>query len=332
MTFPLALRSPIFLVMGLLVGGVGVTLFRQSMPGAEGSAEERANKLELELKRAQNRIAALEAAHAPTREPRSVIERISSHHPKQTLADGARRIAEDIREGRPVSPDDIFRASQPLMRDLAPLFDRMRVRQQQGMIDSMTGELARKYNLAPAQQDLLKQWFEKKSEEEAKRWSELIARDGTRLEDVVRASRDTRPDEGMDAFAPNILSVDQLAAFKSERLTERAQRVQQESDMKVQRLNDLVGLDETQRNQVFAIMARNSKDYDPAMVMEGAGMPIGAAVTGDRQAAVLSVLRPEQRAAYEAEQQRRREAATKDMEAIGLTLPANWEMFDDNSR
>jgi hypothetical protein len=33
-----------------------------------------------------------------------------------------RNIGDDIRAGRPVTPEDIFRASQPLMRDLAPLF------------------------------------------------------------------------------------------------------------------------------------------------------------------------------------------------------------------
>ena len=89
------------------------------MPGAEGSPEERATWLEVELKKAQNRIAALEAA-----DPRG------RRKPGRTFADGARNIAEDIRDGRPVSPDDLFRATQPLLRDLSPLFDRMRVREE----------------------------------------------------------------------------------------------------------------------------------------------------------------------------------------------------------
>lgn len=319
MSLARSIRPLIPLVIGLAVGGMGATLFRQSMPGAEGSPEERANKMEVELKRAQNRIAALEAADPQGR-----------RKPGRTFADGARNIAEDIREGRPVSPDDIFRASQPLLRDLAPLFDRMRVKQQQQMIASMTGELARKYDLTAQQQESLKQWFEQKSAADAKRWSDLVAQDGTRLEDVMRASRDVRPDDGLDPVMEHILSGDKLTAFKTERMAQRAERVQQDADMRVQRLDTIVHLDDTQRDQVFGIMARASRDYDPAMKLEGMDGEIGATAGGDRQQAMLAVLRPEQRAAYQAEQQRQRDEAAKNMEAIGLTLPPTWDPLDGN--
>ena len=320
MSLAQSIRPLIPLVIGLVVGGVGATLFRQSMPGAEGSPEERANKMEVELKRAQNRIAALEDS-----DPRG------RRKPGRTFADGARNIAEDIREGRPVSPDDIFRASQPLLRDLAPLFDRMRVKQQQQRIESMTGELARKYDLTPQQQESLKQWFEQKSEADAKRWSDLVAQDGTRLEDVMRASRDVRPDDGLDPFMEKTLSGDKLTAFKSERMAQRAERVQQDADMRVQRLDTIVQLDDTQRDQVFGIMARGSRDYDPAMKLEGVGGEIGATAAGNRQQAMLSVLRPDQRASYEAVQQTRRDEAAKNMEAIGLTLPPTWDPLDGDN-
>jgi hypothetical protein len=308
------------------------------MPGGEGSPEARASKLEVELKRANNRIAALEASSSDGHEPQGVLGRIAggsragSQNHRRTLADGARRIAEDIREGRPVSPEDIFRASQPLMRDLAPLFDRIRVKSQQQAIESMTGELARKYNLTPQGQEALKQWFEERSNEAAKRWSEMVARDGTRLEDVIRASHDVRLDEGLDAFMPSILSGDKLAAFNAERMAERAQRVEREADTKVQRLDAIVGLDPAQRDQVFGIMARGSREYDPSMNLEGALGPIGATPGGNPRDAMLAVLNPDQRAAYEAETRRRREEAAKDMTAIGLTLPPGWEMLDEDFR
>ncbi len=229
MSLPSSVRSLVPLVIGLAVGVAGATMFVESMPGTEGSPEERATRLGIELKRAQNRIAALEAeANSTERRPRGLLERIAGDRIAQpgenepSMADAARRIAEDIREGRPVSPDDVFRATQPLIRDLAPLFDRMRIRQQQRVIDSMAGELARKYDLTPQNQEMLKRWFERKTNEEAKRWNELITRDGTRFEDVIRAPQNVRPDEGLDAFMPNILSGDRLESFRTERMAERA--------------------------------------------------------------------------------------------------------------
>lgn len=317
MSLPASVRSAIPLLVGLAIGGVGATLFLQSMPGEEGSPEERANKLEAQLKSANNRITSLEAADPHRRRP------------GRTLADGARSIAEDIREGRPISPDDIFHAMQPFMRDLSPLFDRMRVHQQKQMIDSMTGELARKYDLNPAQQESLKNWFREKAERDAKAYSDLVAQDGTRLEDVMKATANVRPDDGLDEYMGSVLSGDKLAEFKSERMTQRAERVQQEADRNVQRLDNIVHLDDTQRDQVFGIMARGSRDYDPGMKLEGVGGDIGSTPGGNRNEAMLRLLRPEQREAYEAERQQRRDAAEKDMQAMGLTLPPTWNLLDE---
>ncbi|MFA7232641.1 MAG: hypothetical protein WC076_00870 [Terrimicrobiaceae bacterium] len=320
MPLPPSLNLLIPLLAGLAIGGIGATMFLQSLPGPEGSSEERATKLEVELKQAVNRIAKMEAENPDGRQ-----------RTRRTLADGARRIGEDIRAGRPVSPDDIFRASQPLLRDLAPLFDRMRVRQQQDMIESKTGELARKYLLTPRQQDELKSWFETKGNEEGKRWNDLVASDNTRLEDLVQAARDVRPYDGLDQFMARQLRGEKLAAFQAERMDERAQAVQQEADQRVQRLDAIVGLDERQRDQVFDIIARSSRDYDPSMQIHGVTGEIAAAPAANRRANLLTILRPDQRRAFEAEQQRRRTEAAKDLETMGLTLPEGWEFFDEGA-
>ena len=112
-------------------------LFMQSMPPKEGSAGgTRPRKLEVDLKNANNRVAALEAADPHGR-----------RRPGRTLADGARDIVQDLSDGKPVTPDDILRATQPLIRDLSPLFERMRAKQIERMSNSKMGELARKYSL-----------------------------------------------------------------------------------------------------------------------------------------------------------------------------------------
>ncbi len=274
--------------------------------------------MEAELKKANNRVSALEA-----NDPHGRLR------PGRTMKDGLRNIADDFRNGRPVTPDDIFRATQPLIRDLAPFFDRMRAKELQRQTDAKAGELARKYSLTPTQQESLKKWLDQNAEEEARRYTALISQEGTTMEDLARASNDIRLDEGLDQFMQNTLSGEKLAAFKSNQMLERVGRVQQEADMKVTRLDGIVGLDDTQRGQVFGMMARGARDFDPAMQFEGMGTETSALPPGkSRQDAVLSVLRPEQLKAYEVERVKRREEAQKEMQSMGLTLPDDWNALD----
>jgi hypothetical protein len=289
-------------------------MFRQSLTGPEGSAEERAARLEVELKKANNRIAALEDTDAHGRRKST-----------RTTKDNLREIRDRLQSGQEVTPEDVFRLTQPFMRDLAPLFERMRVREQKQMIERMTGEFARKYNLDARQQHALMKWFDTKAEDNAREWTRLVTQEGTRLEDLMKAARDVRADDGLDEFMPQILTGDKLAAFQSQRMEERVQRVQNEADSKTERLNSIVSLDDTQRDQVFGIMARNSNDYLPSMQLEGGVSEIATGNTGNKQQAIMNVLRPEQREAYQQEMQRRREEADKDLKAIGLTLPADWD-------
>ena len=234
-----------------------------------------------------------------------------------------------MKAGQPVSPEDIFRASKPWMRDISPLFDRMRMRQEKKTIDSMSGEFARKYDLTPEQQTALKGWFAQKSGEQADKFTNLINDDKTRFIDIMRMSQDSRLDDGIESQMEKMLTGQKLTDFKTQRLNERATRVQNEADAKVQRLNSVVPLSNSQRDQVFGIMARNSRDYDSAMVFEGETGQITAAPTGNRQAAILSVLTPDQRVAYEAERVRRSEEASKEMAEIGLAVPPEWDLLND---
>jgi hypothetical protein len=311
------MRSILPLVIGLVVGVAGAILFSQSMPPKEGSAEERVGRLEVELKRANNRVAALEGGDPNNR-----------RRPGQNVTDRLRNIAEDLRDGKPVSPDDVFRATQPLIRDLAPLFDRIRVRELQRQTDAKAGELARKYSLTPAQQESLKQWLDQNAADEAKRYTDLISQEGTRLEDLAKAATDVKVENGLEKFMERTLSADKLATFKSDQMMEKVAKVQEEADRKVTRLDAIVSLDETQRGQVFGVMARGAGDFDPAMRFEGIGTDSGTLAGKSKQDAILAILRPEQREVYEAEQEKRRTRAREEMEAIGLTLPADWNSSD----
>lgn len=313
-----SLRTPLLLASGIGLGAVAAVLIQQSLIGPDGSPEQRAAKLEVELRKAQNRIAALEAL-----DPRG-----RRGHARQGFKDGLAEIRDKLQDGEDVTPEDVFRLTQPWMRDLAPLFERMRVREEKQQIEQRVGELARKHDLTPAELASLRKWFDAKSEENARNWTNLVTQEGVRLQDLMKASRDVRSDDGLDAFMSGVLRGERLAKFQTERNAEKAQRVQQHADSRTQRLDEIVSLDDAQRDQVFSIMARGAPDYDPSFKLEGAAGELAAPPEGNRQQAVLSILRPEQREAYQAEAERRREKAVKDMEAIGLSLPADWDPME----
>jgi hypothetical protein len=61
---------------------------------------------------------------------------------------------------------------------------------------------------------------------------------------------------------------------------------------------------------------------------ERVGTDTGTLAGKSKQDAILSILRPEQREAYEAEREKRHTEARQEMEAIGLTLPEDWKSSD----
>ena len=303
-------------MIGLAVGGLGVGLFQHSRPGEAGSPEKQIQHLESELQQARTRIAALEETR-----PRA------ARSPAQTAYDRGRAIAQRLREGIPVSSDDLFRAAQPLLRDMSPLLERIVGQKFKRQSDSLMGELARKYDLNPNQQDTLQKWFSEKSRAEQKKWNDLISSDNTTYLQLVKSMRNDRTDEGLDAVMEGLLQGPQLEAFKAERLEERAQRVQFYADMQVQRINEIVRLDPAQTDRLFGIMAQSSPDYDSSIRLEGVTGEIAPANLHPRDA-LKSVLRPDQLAKFEDDRDRRLLEASREMNELGVQLPADWDEFE----
>jgi len=121
-----------------------------------------------------------------------------------------------------------------------------------------------------------------------------------------------------------MLQGEELSRFQTDRLTEKSERVQADADRRMERIDAIAELDDVQRDQVFGIMARQSADYDPKMQFEwGAGGAPAADAT------LNSILRPEQKAAMDAEKAKQRAQAEKDLAEIGLSLPENWDFMND---
>jgi hypothetical protein len=312
------MRTALPLVLGLVIGSIGAVLFQRSFPPDPGTSEARVAELESQLKSATIRLAALEAT-AP-RKPTNV----------NALKAGTRNILEDFREGRLVDVNEVFRTFQPVFRDLAPLFDRIRRKELRESHERIHDHLTRKYHLDASQQAALKKWQEAQADSEAKIFRALATSETLTFEDMVKATKAPRRDTGLDRMMEGMLTGDELAAYKADRMVERIQNVQNEAEQKVSRLHGEVELDEKQQDQIFSIMAKSSPDFDPAMRFEGLGDDTAALTPGQsRHDAILAVLRPEQRQQYEERRAERRREAERELNEIGLKLPDNWDIFED---
>ncbi len=306
------------LLLGLLVGIAGAILYTQSLPPEEGSLQEQTEMLQATLKKAEIRIAALEGEGRTGK-------------PGRTMRDNMRSIAEDIRAGRDVDLDRVFDAAKPWMRDLAPIFDRIRVRDQKRRFDSRIGEFSRKYNLTESQQEALAKKFEEQAEENARRFNDVVNSDHSGLEDLIRASREMEEGQDIDALMESTLTGDALVRYKEDRLNERVEAVQNEADRKMQRLDNLVQLDETQKDEVFGLMARGSEHFDPSMQFDGLEGDTSRLAPGQsREEAIAAVLRPEQVEVLNNHRNQQRYKAEEDLRQLGLSLPPDWDLYDED--
>ena len=114
-------------------------------------------------------------------------------------------------------------------------------------------------------------------------------------------------------------------------MLDRVVRVQEEADRNVTRLDRIVQLDEAQKDQVFALMARGSEDFVPGMQFDGLGDGAEGLSPGtSREDAIYQVLNAEQRVLFEEHQANRKAEAEAEMAELGLALPKNWDLYDED--
>ncbi len=313
------MRPALLILLGLAIGAAAAILIRGSIPPPEGTPEARLLSLENELRETRLRLNKIDPAQARPREDS-----------EGALSAGARAALDDLKAGRPVDMNHLYHAVKPLLRDLAPIFDNIRRKGERREFDRLAGEMSRKYHLSGTQQESLKQWLKERSDRNAEIFKTVALADGTRLEDLVKASQNVRHDDGLDAFMDTQLQGAVRDTFRRDRMTQRAERVQHEADRKVERLNQTVGLDETQKDQVFSIMARSSMDFDPQMQLEGVISEAAPAAITDRDAAITAVLRPDQQASYDDWRAERRARTEQEMAELGLKMPEGWDALNSD--
>lgn len=303
---------------GLVFGAIGSALFIDSTPPEKDSPEARAEKLKSELTRTQSRIAWLET-QVPKKE-----ETLANH-----ARSGVARILEDLKQGRPVDADEVYKQMKPLMRDLAPLFDHLRRKSQRQEFARLAAHMAEAYQLTEPQQRALEQWLGERAIKDSEAFAALAYGDKATFESLIEATRYQRPKSGLDEFMESTLTGPARERYHADRLRERASSIESHANSRVDILDAAVQLDTAQEDRLFSLFARSSPDYDPAMQLgnitaDGGRLPAGRS----REQAILDVLRPDQRTRFQTYRQRQRSEAEREASAMGLQLPASWDFFD----
>jgi len=304
------------LALGLVVGAFGGYLFSNSLPPEEGSMEE---ELEILRNSAAQKDRAIRA-----------YERHARNNPN--TPDGLRRLAKDLRDGKDISPDDIFATMKPWMRQMSPIFERMRRVNEEDWADARTSEWGREYDLDASQRAQLKAWFQEQSERRAKALADVIASKDSGFVDLIRATEYQWKDaRGVEEVMEGFLEGEKLEKFKSERLAERAESVQQEADRNLARLDGIVELDSQQHEQLFWVLLRGAEDYQPELGVDGPGGKTSALDRSARDAEIRATLRPDQIEKLDTHRAERRAEAEEEMRRRMMTLPKDWDMLDRSS-
>jgi hypothetical protein len=137
--------------------------------------------------------------------------------------------------------------------------------------------------------------------------------------------------EGIDGFMEGLLDPEMRELYRADRMIDRIESVQAEADRKVERLDSIVDLSEDQKDAAFALMARGARDFDPSMQFDGLGSDTSALEPGrgqSRDAAIEAILTPDQMAALYTHRGEQIREAAEELDAIGLELPPDWDLFD----
>jgi Spy/CpxP family protein refolding chaperone len=306
-------------IIGVVVGALGAIMFSGSLAPEEGSVEE-----QLEVTR--------EKLRKTERVVRQYEEKFGSPRNRRTVKQGVQDIARALKEGREVSMDEVFRVFQGPLQDVSPILDRLRQVEEEDWADQRAGAWGRKYNLTQGEREQLKDWFMDQSRERAEEWTRVVHDETSGFVDFVKASDDDwRHADGVDQVMERMLEGEELEQFRAERLQERVDSVQGAANRQLNRLNDIVELDDSQQDDVFGILARGSEDYQVGMDFDGMGGDTSVLDVRQRDEAIRSVLRPDQRERFDQLQAERREEAERELKRVGLTLPKDWDLLERNT-
>ncbi|MEJ6578309.1 MAG: hypothetical protein QNL33_20060 [Akkermansiaceae bacterium] len=307
------IKQALGLIIGLIVGVVGGVLYSNSVPPEEGSVEDEYELAVTKLASAERRLMAF-----------SRYEKSDAGRTRDALRD----LAKDFKDGKEVSPDDVFATMKPWLREMAPIFERIREVNAEDWANTRTSEWARLYGLSQSERERLEKWFQARGEERAKDLTEVVQSQDSGFVDFIKATEyNWRDASGVEPVIEEMLEGEDLARFREDRLAERAESVQNEADRNLTRLDDVVGLDDDQHRELFGVLSRSARDYRPEVGVSGEA----ALDLVGRDTAINEVLRPDQLEVLNEHRSNRQAEAEKELRRLGMTLPENWDALERES-
>src|SRR5262245_37270882 len=125
------MRNALLIFTGLIIGAAAVILIRGSIPPTEGTPEARILALENELRETRLRLARIDPDLARPDSDAS-----------GSLKAGIRAALDDLKAGRPMDLNRAYHALKPMMRELAPIFDNIRRRNERRHLERIAGEMS----------------------------------------------------------------------------------------------------------------------------------------------------------------------------------------------
>jgi hypothetical protein len=308
------LKKSLGLVIGLVVGLAGGYLFSKSQRPDPGSIQDRLEIAEQEAAKSGREARALKA------------------YVKRAEGSGSaefRRLARDLKDGKEVSFDDILGSAKPWMRQVAPVMERVRKVNEAKWVDARVSEWTRNYTLTVAERNELREYFKKRSEENAEKITEVINSDQSGFVEFVQATEnDWRDFEGTSDLMESFLEGEELEQFKEERLAKRVDAVQEEADRKLGRLDEIVALSDEQQAELFRVMARGSEDYRPEVNPQdyrGETAPLNRMA---RDTAINGVLTPDQRKVLDEYRENQVREVAEQWERYQLAPPKDFDLLE----
>jgi hypothetical protein len=291
--------KPLFLMGGLICGAIGGYWYGQT---------QRAPQSQLELTAANETIAKLQADLNVAKESVGRLEQEKKSN-----------IATAPAESGTTDINKLFNDAKPLLKQVTAAFEPQQKEMRKRLIEDQLKRMMGRVQLTPEQQAAFQTYLEQLGSQEQQRWQSVLDGNG-RLDQMMTMGRNNNPQKAVDEWAQQNLTGEQATAYQQSRLTEKAQQITDSANRRVEGLTSSLNLDQTQQDQVFDIMVKSDKNYDPSMQLEGVANPSVQASSGDlsRDDAIMAVLNPEQKQKYESQQKERKQRSGGFWKALGL--------------